>query len=122
MSKATHPPPVKQRHTATPTPYSRATLSAPRNPPGGLTTGGKPFIKKIENPAERERLRREGKCLRCRRPNCPGASGDLGLAQHSQKTVPLGIATEVTYRYEIMLKTLALSRMKRAPLRTPLSR
>ena len=42
-----------------------------------------------------------------------------GLAQHSQRTVPLGIATEVTYRYEIMLKMLAL---KRAPLRTPLSR
>ena len=78
MSKATHPPPVKQRHTATSTPYSRATPSAPRNPPGGLTTGGKPLIKKIENQAERERLRREGKCLRCRRPNCPGASGDLG--------------------------------------------
>jgi hypothetical protein len=32
------------------------------------TTGGKPFIKKIENLAERERLRREAKCLRCRRP------------------------------------------------------
>ena len=80
MSKATHPPPIKQRHTTIPTPYSRATPSAPRNSPGGLTTSGKPFIniKRIENPAERERLRQEGKCLRCRRPNCPGASGDLG--------------------------------------------
>jgi hypothetical protein len=45
-----------------------------------------------------------------------------GLAQLSQRTVPLGIATEVTYQYEIMLKALALSQMKRAPLRTPLSR
>jgi phosphopantetheine adenylyltransferase len=84
MSKATHPPPIKQRHTTLPTPNSRASPSTPRNSPRSPTTGERPFVKKIENPAERERLRQEGKCLRCRRPNCPGSSDPKSCTAFSE--------------------------------------
>jgi hypothetical protein len=49
----------------------------PHVSPNGPATNDKLLAVKIETLEERERLRQEGKCLRCRRMNCPGASGNL---------------------------------------------
>lgn len=123
MSKATHPPPIKQQRASkttssgTTTPSLRATPSMSRNSPSDLTTGEKLFIKRIESQVERERLRREGKCLRCRRTNCPGTSGDLKSCTAFTEDRPFEIAIEATYHPEVMLKMLV--RKKRVPLRAP---
>ena len=91
MSKATHPAPAKQtRAQGWPSsggasrqpananaPPPRAHSSDQRPPGTKPLIIERPIVKKIESQEERERLRREGKCLRCRRVACPGASGDL---------------------------------------------